>query len=254
MTTQPSLPGLELPAAPDLIQRLAAGFHTAAFFDIETAGLAAGSPVTLIVAQRAGRPHTFVLGENLDDFLDWLDGVELLVSFNGATFDVPRVLGHFRIPALPCAHLDLREVAKRVGLRGGLKKIEKELGIERPADLQGLTGEDADWMWRAWARDRDASMRDRLIRYCQADVHGLQVLAERLLGRLGVAVAAPGEAPYARPADTVPRLPPPPAAAVEADALYLRLRDRARRMRTASAEQMAQGALSQPRAGQNARP
>ncbi len=229
MTAQLSLPGLETPVIPTEADRLAACFARAAFFDIETAGLATGSPVTLIVGLRAGDLHTFVRGENLDDFLPWVEEVELLVSFNGATFDVPRVLDHFRVPRLRCPHLDLRTLTRGAGLRGGLKKIEQELGIERPADLQGMTGEDAEWLWRAWEKDGDRAARDRLIRYCQADVVGLRELAARLLERLGRPVEGALPAPVSVPPAAIREAvctPPGPE-----DALYHRLRERARRQR-----------------------
>jgi uncharacterized protein YprB with RNaseH-like and TPR domain len=230
MNGQLSLPGLEAPPVVDAATRLAAAFPQAAFFDIETAGLATGSPITLIVALQAGELHTFVKGENMDAFLDWVEHVELLVSFNGATFDVPRVLDHFRVPALPCPHLDLREVTKQMGIKGGLKKLEQAFGVERPADLQGMTGEDAEWLWRAWERDRDQAARDKLIRYCQADVIGLRTLAQQLLRHLGhlVEVAATVPMPAAgAPAAAASE----PLAAITDDPLYLRLRERHRRQR-----------------------
>ena len=167
----------------------------------------------------------------MDVFLDWVGQVELLVSFNGATFDVPRVLDHFRIPALPCAHLDLREVTRQMGIKGGLKKLEQAFGVERPADLQGMTGEDAEWLWRAWERDRDQAARDKLIRYCQADVIGLRTLARQLLRHLGhlveVADAAPAAAVLSAGSTTLLAAP----GDITDDPLYLRLRDRHRRQR-----------------------
>ena len=36
------------------------------------------------------------------------------------------------------AHIDLRFLLRRIGYRGGLKKIEKELGISRAHDISDL--------------------------------------------------------------------------------------------------------------------
>ena len=179
------LPGMEPPAepVPPSLPDLAAGLETALFFDIETAGLAVDSAVTMIATLCGDRLRVYLRGADLNDFLGRLEEPGLAVSFNGAGFDVPRLLNTFHIPAFGRPHLDLRPVCRQHGLTGGLKKIERDLGIHRPADLQGVTGEDAEWMWRGWERDRDAGLLRRLIRYCAADVIALRLLAERLLNR-----------------------------------------------------------------------
>ena len=157
--------------------------HDVSFFDIETAGLEYDDPITMIACWHAGEVHTFVEHENLDDFLNLLDDVKLLSSFNGSTFDVPRVLDAFHIPALPCPHLDLRWLCYHQQLRGGLKEIAYRLNIRRPTDLQHVTGEQAIRLWARWEHFQDAAAREELIRYCAADVLLLVVLAEKLVGR-----------------------------------------------------------------------
>ena len=136
--------------------------------------------------------QTFVEHENLDDFLALLEGVSLLVSFNGSTFDVPRVLNAFHIPALGCGHLDLRWSCYHQGYTGGLKEITRQMDIHRPADLQDADGQLAVQLWHAWQMHQDPVARDQLIRYCAADVLLLVVLAERLTGprRTGRALVA----------------------------------------------------------------
>jgi uncharacterized protein YprB with RNaseH-like and TPR domain len=160
---------------------LAAYFERATFFDIETSGLDLGSRITLIACLHRGRLHRFVQGESLDGFLVLLDEVELLVSFNGASFDVPRVEEGFHIPACPCPHVDLRWLCYHAELRGGLKAIEREMGIERPDDLATIDGEQAEWLWTLWEQDRDLRARITLERYCGADVLALKLVAARLL-------------------------------------------------------------------------
>lgn len=172
---------------------LAQWFGRASFFDIETSGLEAGSLVTLVCCFHGGRPLRFLANENLDDFLDLLDEVKLLVSFNGASFDVPRVLDRFHIPELPCAHVDLRWLCHRAGWKGGLKKIERELGLRRPADLEGLGGAEAVWLWQAWSEKGDERARRTLERYCSADTVMLKLLAAKLCATQGVAVEEPDE-------------------------------------------------------------
>lgn len=156
-------------------------FDSAAYFDIETSGLGPDSTITVIACLHQNQLHTFVQGENLDDFLDLLDDIELLISFNGASFDVPQVERGFHIAGIPCAHVDLRWVCYHEKMTGGLKSIEHRLGIQRPQDLHGVDGEEAVWLWEDWSRDGDREARDRLLRYCAADVLSLQLLAARIL-------------------------------------------------------------------------
>ena len=168
-------------------------FDQASYFDIETSGLEADSIVTLVCCFHEGSPLRFLAGENLEDFLELLEYVKLLVSFNGASFDVPRVLDRFHIPELPCAHVDLRWLCHHAGWRGGLKKIEKVLGLRRPPDLEGLGGAEAVWLWQAWQERGDTQAKRTLERYCAADTVMLKLLAGRLCALQGATVALPEE-------------------------------------------------------------
>ncbi len=150
------------------------------FFDIETTGLEIDAAVTVIACWHRGQLRTFVEHENLDDFLHLLDDVRLLASFNGSTFDVPRVLDAFHIPQLPCPHLDLRWPSRHRGLTGSLKQISSRLGIRRPSDLTEVDGEMAVRWWHAWRLRGDAAARSRLIRYCASDVLLLLMLSHHL--------------------------------------------------------------------------
>lgn len=156
-------------------------FDRATYFDIETDGVHAGCRISVIACLHRGRLLTFTAGHNLDAFLDLLDDVDLLVSFNGASFDVPKVVDAFRIPTLPCPHVDLRWLCYYGNCRGGLKQIEKDLGIERPPDLEGVDGEQAVWLWQAYCDEGDREALTCLTRYCAADVLSLQVVGDRLL-------------------------------------------------------------------------
>ena len=169
---------------------LAHWFGDASYFDIETSGLDIGSTVTLICCFHRGAPLRFLAGENIEDFLDLLEHVKVLVSFNGTGFDVPRVLDRFHIPDLPCAHVDLRWLCHHLGWRGGLKQIELSLGLRRPPDLVGLGGAEAVDLWRGWSEQGDHRAKRTLERYCVADTVMLSLLASRLLAQHGVSVAS----------------------------------------------------------------
>jgi len=169
-------------ATKDRWRILAQFLDCVSYFDIETAGLEYDDPITMIACWHKGEVHTFVENENLDDFLDLLDDVTLLSSFNGSTFDVPRVLDTFHIPQLPCPHLDLRWLCYHQELRGGLKEITLRLNIHRPIDLQDANGEMAIRFWQRWIHFQDQQARADLIRYCASDVVLLLILARELVG------------------------------------------------------------------------
>ena len=69
--------------------------------------------------------------------------------------------------------------------------MENELGIIRPQDLQGVDGADAVWLWLRWQQYADQAARERLLRYCAADVLTLQMVTSSLLRTKGVSVQGP---------------------------------------------------------------
>ena len=62
---------------------------------------------------------------------------------------------------------------------GGLKKVEKQLGIER--QLPDIGGYDAVRLWWRYVNDSDATALATLIRYNREDVVNLKILKEILL-------------------------------------------------------------------------
>lgn len=193
-------------APPDRWRILAHFFDDATFCDIETEGLEADARVTVIAAWHRGQLRYFVDGENFDDFLQLLDEARILVSFNGQSFDVPRILNAFHIPALPCPHLDLRWMCHHHGWKGGLKVIANRLGIQRPVDLVDATGWMAVWWWQRWRQQGDETARNQLLRYCGADTLLLPLVAAHLAGRYDVPLgpASPGIWDHLPPSVTEP--------------------------------------------------
>jgi len=202
---------------PDLWRVLASYGDRAAFLDIETDGLGGGARVTVIACLWKGRLYTYVQGEGLDEFLDLVQHIELMVTFNGASFDVPMILRCFHIPELPCSHVDLRRVCYHAGRRGGLKAVEGQLGLRRPPDLVGVDGAQAVEMWLRWQKQRSRLDRDLLVRYCAADAVTLRGVTGALLRGLGCECDLPsGDAVWDELNEALP--PPCPANAVPAPA------------------------------------
>lgn len=149
-----------------------------AYLDIETTGLSVGRDALTVVGVYDGRRRmSFVQGENLDELTRALRPVKMLVTFNGSRFDVPFLRRVFpQVPWRRFLHVDLLHPLRRLGFRGGLEAIERDLGIERSDETSGLVGRDAVRLWHAFLDGHDGA-RDLLIRYNLEDVVHLEPLA-----------------------------------------------------------------------------
>ena len=152
------------------------------FLDIETNGYPIGEgEITMVGLYGHHTMTTLVRHQNLtlDRLQDELSQYDLIVTFFGSGFDLPYLQASYPRLDFSHAHFDLCFAARRIGLRGGLKRIEAELGLARTDDLQGLNGWDAVNLWHAWqAGDEQAG--DTLRAYNEADVRNLEPLAEYL--------------------------------------------------------------------------
>lgn len=151
----------------------------AVYLDIETSGLYGGvDEITVIGIYDGKQIKTFIQGVNLDSFETEITSYDLIITFNGAQFDVPFIRRQFPNITLPPAHIDLRFFLKKLGYRGGLKAIERTCGLVRGSDIDGMDGFDAVLLWRAY-QGGDRSALERLIQYNTADIVHLKPLMER---------------------------------------------------------------------------
>jgi uncharacterized protein YprB with RNaseH-like and TPR domain len=117
----------------------------AVYLDIETD---VDEGITAIGIYDQPGPRILLAGRDLHHFPREVASDCLLVTFNGACFDVPVLRRTFPDWQAPAAHIDLRPVWTRLGQWGGLKAIEDKLGLGRPDHLRGLNGSAAVWLWR----------------------------------------------------------------------------------------------------------
>jgi len=151
----------------------------AVYLDIETSGLYQGvDEITLIGLYNGHTVKSFVKGINLAEFESEITSYELIITFNGSQFDLPFIRRQFPSITLPPAHIDLRFFLKRLGLRGGLKAIEKSLGLSRAPDIDGIDGYEAVLLWKAYQWGDERAL-DLLIQYNTADIVHLKPLMER---------------------------------------------------------------------------
>lgn len=152
-----------------------------AFLDVETTGLGVRDELTVIGLWQGGNMAHYVRDRNLHEFLEAWRRIEVLVTFNGIRFDLPVLARHFGLMCLP-PHIDLLHEARVYGLSGGLKEIEKVLGITRRAEEDG-DGVMAVWLWRRYAEQGDEASLEHLLRYNERDVLSSVRLARELLKR-----------------------------------------------------------------------
>jgi uncharacterized protein len=160
--------------------RVYSNFRTrTAFLDIETTGLSPfGGMVTVVAVHGGGQTRSFIAGENLEELPAYLGQFPILVTFNGRHFDVPFLEASFPSLVAPPVHIDLRFVFYRLGLSGGLKRIEERLGIGDRSGVEGIRGLDAVRLWKEYRAGNPAAL-ERLVRYNRADTVNLEPLLER---------------------------------------------------------------------------
>lgn len=155
--------------------------------DIETNGLHpnSGGYVTVVGLYDGYDYKSLVRGENLtaDNIRKELGQYKCLITFNGATFDIPFLLRSYSGIEFNIPHFDLCFGVKRLGFQGGLKKLEHDLGIERDEAVAGLDGYDAVKLWES-ARKGSTEALERLIKYNREDTVNLMQIAGILYERL----------------------------------------------------------------------
>ena len=146
-----------------------------AYVDIETTGLRSyGFEITTIALYDGKEIRHYVQGQNLEQFIEDIQNYNLLVTYNGKTFDVPFIQDQFGIQ-LNHAHIDLRYVLKSLGYSGGLKSCEKALGLDR-GDLDGVDGYFAVFLWHEYRKNNNEKALETLLAYNIEDVVNLETL------------------------------------------------------------------------------
>ena len=148
------------------------------FFDIETTGLKPERNKTTTVSfYRNGESKTLIRGQDLtrEKLEEEMFESSILVSFNGKRFDQPFLEKSFDMN-IENPHIDLMYLYKRLGYSGGLKKIEKELSVDR--ELEDIDGREAIRLWKKYEKKGDDEALEKLVRYNQYDAENLQELME----------------------------------------------------------------------------
>jgi len=157
----------------------------AVFLDIETGRR---GEITVIGMHDGYETKTMIKGFNLDKkrILCELKKYKMVVTFNGKTFDMPCIEKYFGLGSSmhPFLHVDLMHACRKVGLSGGLKQIEKKMGIKRSEKLCHVKGQEAAELWRCWLATGDKYFLKLLVMYNEEDCVNLKMIADIVIEKL----------------------------------------------------------------------
>lgn len=161
-------------------------YYLEAFLDIETTGLSPGySEITVVGIHLVdGLDTRFIqlVGEDVtaDNILEALKGAHIIYTYNGSRFDLPFIYYRLGINLAELfTHHDLMYDCWGNNLYGGLKSVERQLGI--PRRLTEINGYEAVRLWWQYVNDYDEDALATLLEYNKEDVLNLKTLKERLL-------------------------------------------------------------------------
>jgi len=154
------------------------------YLDIETTGLSTVFDSVTMVGLYDGKKYkVFVEGDNLQELPLHLRDYSITITFNGAGFDLRFLKLAFPDLVLPPIHIDLRWVTRKLGMKGGLKSIEKQFGLKRAESVEDLTSFDATVLWAQYLRGEKGAL-ERLIAYNTEDVVHLKAIMEMTYEKL----------------------------------------------------------------------
>ena len=157
------------------------------FLDIETTGLdSKNNDITVIGLFDGINTKTMIKNINLDYKIlkNELKKYKLIVTFNGSSFDVPFINKTYPglLPNIP--NFDIKSVTDRLNLKGGLKEIERKLGIKRNKIIEKFYGGDALTLWKMYRATGDDYYLKLLIEYNEEDIVNLKKVADYCVEKL----------------------------------------------------------------------
>lgn len=148
------------------------------FLDIE---IDSYGKISVVGISNYYQTNQFVQSINLNKKIleDELQKYKLMISFNGSVFDLPKLKKQLQLN-INFPHIDLYHLCARLGLKGGLKEIERQLNLKRPAHLRGNPVD----LWKAFHASGDREYLELLLEYNREDVENLKLIMEKAWKRL----------------------------------------------------------------------
>jgi len=156
-----------------------------AYIDIETTGLSRyGCDLTVIgIGLEKGRRIEVIqlIEDNLCEtrLFAALQGVDEIYSYSSSRFDLPFIEAKLQLDLKHCfKHRDLMYDCWKHDLKGGLKVVERKLGIERK--LKEVDGFMAVQLWWDYINNCNKQALATLLAYNKEDVANLRLLRKKL--------------------------------------------------------------------------
>ena len=158
-----------------------------AYLDIETTGLSAEyNEITVVgIYVTGGKEDRFIqlVGHDItgDAILESMEGVKRFFTYNGHRFDLPFIRIRHGVNLETCFdHDDLMNHCWERKLFGGLKAVERCLGIERR--IKEMNGLEAIRLWWQYVNNYDQEALRILLEYNREDVINLKLLRDKVCG------------------------------------------------------------------------
>jgi uncharacterized protein YprB with RNaseH-like and TPR domain len=155
------------------------------YLDIETTGFSRNYACLTVVGLAIERGDTYEVSQLVGDeisaarLLKLLKEASVLYTYNGSRFDLPFIKTKLGLDlAKRLTHRDLMYDCWRQNLYGGLKKVEKKLGIGRKTE--GVDGRMAVTLWYDYKNYGDKDSLATLLEYNKEDILNLAVLRKKL--------------------------------------------------------------------------
>jgi uncharacterized protein YprB with RNaseH-like and TPR domain len=154
------------------------------YLDIETTGLnPRNEDLTVIGLHIDDGSHSVIqlVGDEIcsSKLLDALKSITKLYTYNGARFDLPFIREKLGLDVREhCHHKDLMYECWKKNLYGGLKAVERTLGINR--NLTDVDGWIAIQLWFDYQDNGNTGSLNTLLEYNKEDVLNLKALRHKL--------------------------------------------------------------------------
>jgi hypothetical protein len=156
-----------------------------AYLDIETTGLNPfTAELTVIGVGVEGNQEwqiTQLVGDEISptNLIRLVEKVEVLYTYNGENFDLPFIKAKLNLNLTEyCQHYDLMHECHQRNLYGGVKAVERQLGISRK--MPEINGQMAVILWQKYKFNYDREALETLLAYNREDVLNLKKIKERL--------------------------------------------------------------------------
>jgi len=156
-----------------------------AYIDIETTGLSRYDCELTVVGIGLEKGRKIEIVQLIEDdlyegkLLKGLECADEIYTYNGSRFDLPFIKAKLSVDLKQCfTHRDLMYDCWQYDLKGGLKVVERTLGIERK--LKGVDGYVAAQLWWDYVYNGNQDSLQTLLAYNAEDVVNLQVLRRKL--------------------------------------------------------------------------